>query len=161
MLMLLAAKLAVAEEVQQIRLKKQLQRQMPAMVKLSNNRTIACSTTNFPNVRLILSMPRDLCLAADVDVNVSIFHHFDEFVFQATVLSLENNVMSVEVDHESLDDYASFANLAFARDEDWPKWLPDQDADQLVPTWIFKVGNKVTLKLMALLHALSKRRVNP
>jgi cellulose synthase (UDP-forming) len=159
-LMLLAARLAVAEEAQQIRLKKQIQLQMPAMVRLTNNRTFACSTTNFPKAHLQLLIPTELSLTPGIEVKVSVFHHFDEFAFQANVLSFGDSVLSIEIDKEFLDAYAAFANAAFARDEDWPKWLPDQDADQLVPAWVYKFPSWLSRNVMDLVRIFSKGRVN-
>jgi cellulose synthase (UDP-forming) len=158
-LMLLAARLAVAQEAQQIRLKKQLQLQMPAMVRLPNNRTIACNTTNFPNSSLQLLMPTALTLSPGIEVKVSVFHHFDEFAFQASVLTLEDCTMSIEMDKEFLIEYATFATAAFARGEDWPKWLPDQEADRIVPARVTHILIWFKQNFMRSLHTVSKVRV--
>ena len=135
-LMLLAAKLAVVEDAQQIRLQKQLQMQMPAMIKMSNNRTMTCSTTNFPQTHLELVVPTAQRLNPGECVNLSIFHHHDECVFQASVLSKEASLVCLGIEDDFIEAYNSFASAVFARRDDWPQWLPDHDADKLIPDWL-------------------------
>ena len=132
-LMLVAAKLAVAEEEQDQRLHRQIRMQMPAMLKLPNNRTVACNTTNFPQPHLQLAVPTALPLRTGDAVNISLFNGFDEVIFAGQVQSAEDRAVYVTIDPSGGAEYAALADAVAARGHDGPPWLPDSDADQIIP----------------------------
>jgi cellulose synthase (UDP-forming) len=138
-LMILAAKLAVAEEGREIQRHTRLQASLPAMIKLPSGRTVSCMTENFPEIALALKLPAPLAIENRLPVGISIFHANREFSFPAQVTLETDLVLRVNIDGPAQKVYRALGDAAFSRGEDWPGWFPDQDADRPIPLWISRV----------------------
>lgn len=135
-LLLLAAMLAVAEESRHIRRQARLQSRLAATVRLPSGRAMSCMTENFPQTALIIELPVPMALKMGVKVDISIFRHHCEVVFPAQVAFSQGNVLCVDIEETAQTHYRTFGAAVFSRGPDWPKWLPERDADWPFPAWV-------------------------
>jgi len=135
-LMLLTAEFAVSREIQEVdKLKLNLMKRS-AMVRLPNNRTVACETQNFPQNPLQLLLPTEPRLRAGDDLTLSVFHQSGEFTCTVQVNELAQTNLSVTIAPKDLAHYTDLGEASFARGPDWPGWLPGAHIDRLVPQWL-------------------------
>lgn len=137
-LAILLARLAVTEENREVRRYLQSQKHLPAMIRLPSGRTMSCTTENFPESVLRLKLPEAVTFASAVTTNLSIFHRHREFSFPVRVVPEHGSVVSAHIDGTALNVYKSLGVAAYSRGRDWPKWLPDRDADQPMPQWLVR-----------------------
>ena len=135
-LLLLGAMLAVSEEARQIGLHLRQQAARPAMLSLPLGRTLHCSTVNFPDTQLVLSLPVATVFKPGSRVDVALFEGDDEANFAARVIDQDGCLLRVGVDPELHAPYRQFSARALARGPNWPAWLAGRLADRPVPTWI-------------------------
>ncbi len=135
-LMILAAMLAVAQESRDVRQHIRLLTQLPAMIKLPSGRTVSCMTENFPEIALALKLPAPMTIENGLTVGISIFYGNREFSFPAQVALEQDSVLRATIDGPAQNVYGALSVAAYSRGQDWPKWLPAQDADQPIPLWI-------------------------
>lgn len=135
-LTILLGRLAMAEENREVHHHLQSQRHLPAMIRLPSGRTMSCRTENFPESALKLRLPAAVPFGSGSTTSVSIFHRNREYSFPVRVTSHEGAIVSAQIDGAALNVYRSLGVAAYSRGRDWPKWLPDRDADQIVPTWL-------------------------
>lgn len=133
--MLLAAILAVAEESRHIRWHTRWKLRMPAMIKLPFGRSVSCTTVNFPESPLALTLPSPVTVETGLVLSISIFLGYREYVFSARVASVEDKVLRINIEESAKNDYDSLGIVVFSRGQDWPKWLPNRDADHPLPAW--------------------------
>lgn len=135
-LMLLTAEFAVSREIQEVdKLKLNLMKRS-AMVRLPNNRTVACETQNFPQNPLQLLLPTEPRLRAGDDLTLSVFHQSGEFTCTVQVQELAQTNLSVTIAPNDFAHYTALGEASFARGPDWPGWLPGAHIDRLVPQWL-------------------------
>lgn len=162
-LLLLAAMLAVAEESRQIRLHRRRQLRQPAMLQLPSGRTLSCVTENFPQTALAIQLPAPLGVQMGTVVGLSIFRGDREFVFSARVVSNQDRILHVGIVDGAQNDYQRLGAAALSRDQNWPKWLPDRNADQPLPKWLTKPVISAFVKLLTFIekfpHALRWARL--
>lgn len=137
-LMIQLARLAVTEENREVRRYMQSQKHLPAMIRLPSGRTMSCTTENFPESVLRLKLPAAVTFGSAVATNLSIFHRHREFSFPVRAVPEQDGVISIHIDGAALNIYKSLAVAAYSRGRDWPKWLPDRDADQPMPQWLVR-----------------------
>ena len=137
-LLSLSTTLAIAEEARHIRLQMRVQLRIRAMIKLPTGRSVICRTENFPATALELRLPTPIVLEAGLPVSLSIFRGYQEYSFPVRVISQQDMILRVSVDKDALPDYCALGIAAHSRGEDWPKWLPDRDADHPLPPWVIK-----------------------
>lgn len=137
-LMIQLARLAVVEENREVRRYLQSQKHLSAMIRLPSGRTMSCTTENFPETVLRLKLPTEVTFGSAVTTNLSIFHRHREFSFPVRVVPEHGNVVSAHIDGAALNVYRSLGVAAYSRGRDWPKWLPDRDADQPMPQWMIR-----------------------
>jgi cellulose synthase (UDP-forming) len=154
--MLMVAKLAVAEETNEIRWQAKRQMRMAAMLKLPNNRTLACQTANFPHTTLELITPAALQIKPGEEVKVSIFHTVAEFAFAATVLTKTDRGLRIDVDTADVADFNAFAKATCARGPDWPQWLAGQNVAHILPAWLMQFFEYLFTKFMKMFVRLEK-----
>lgn len=170
-LLLLAAIAAVAEEARQIRHHRRLQMHLPAMIRLPSGWTLRGVTDNFPEPLLNLSVPTSLAVPLAAEVRISIFCGEHEFAFPARVESISSSGMAVRIAQEAQADYLALGQAARSRGYNWPKWLPDRDADRPFHPWltkaltaksttVFDLAKKLTkyLRLNNLTHLWKKKK---
>lgn len=156
---LLAAKLAVVRETQEVARQKHRLMVMSAMVRLPNNRTFGCETTNFPASRLELTLLTNQRLAIGQNIKLSLFHQLEEFSFDAQVSAMTTSILTVEVDAAYQEQYARFSQAVFARGADWPNWLPSQHVDRIIPQWLIKTLGWALDMFAHLIHRFDRKPV--
>jgi len=134
--MILAARLAVAEEGRNIRLHTRKQMHLPAMIRLASGRTLSCTTENFPELALTLKLSAPVAIENQSTVNISIFHNHHEFSFPAQVALETDLILRARIDGPARLVYESLALAAYSRGQDWPKWLPACDTGDPLPRWL-------------------------
>ncbi|MFZ4478517.1 MAG: hypothetical protein ACOYNZ_01345 [Rhodoferax sp.] len=132
---ILAAKLAVTEEIRSIQRHTSRQIQIPAMIKLLSGHTVSCVTKNFPDIALALELPAPIAIENGETVNISVFYANREYSFPAIVDLEPDLVLRVHIDGSAQNVYRSLGVAAYSRGQDWPKWLPDREADRPFPVW--------------------------
>ncbi len=138
-LLILAAMLAVAEESREIRRHISLQTHLPAMIKLPSGRTLSCVTENFPEMALALKLPTSAVIDNGQTVSISIFHQDREYSFPAEVNLEDELVLRAHIEGPAQNVYRALGVAAYSRGRNWPKWLPDQDADRMLPLWLSRI----------------------
>ncbi len=134
--MVLAARLAVAEEGREVLLHARRQAHLPAMIRLASGRTLSCTTENFPELALSLKLPSPVPIENQSRVNISIFHNHHEFSFPAQVALETELTLRAGIDGPARIVYESLAVAAYSRGQDWPKWLPARDTGDPLPRWL-------------------------
>lgn len=158
-ILLQAAKFAVFREVRQVALQKHLLKRIPAMIRLPNNRTVACQTSNFPASELVLSVAKDLRLAVGQDLKVSLLQQTEEFAFTATVCAITAETLTIKVDAVWQDQYAKFSGAVLARPSNWPGWLPGQHVDRFTPHWLVTALSWLLDLFAHLIHRFDRKPV--
>jgi cellulose synthase (UDP-forming) len=134
--MILAARLAVAEEGRDIVLHTRKQIHLPAMIRLASGRTLSCTTENFPELDLCLKLPAPMPMESQSTVYISIFHSHHEFSFPAQVALESDLILRARIDGPARVVYQSLVVAAYSRGQDWPKWLPARDTGDPLPSWL-------------------------
>ncbi len=153
-LLLMAAMLAVAQETRHIRQQTHALLKMPAMVKLPSGHTVSCVTQNFPQATLTLEVPTPVAVEAGSAISLSIFLGHREFTFPARVVTQQNGVLRISIGDAAQSDYLLFGADVFAREANWPKWLPGRNANRLLPPRITQPIMASWDKLLAALETL-------
>lgn len=157
--MVMAARYAVIRETQEIARHKRALRVMPAMIRLQNNRTLSCKTSNFPAVNLHLSLPPGAQLEPNQSIQLSIFQSYNEFVFDAQVLSVGLSGVDLCIEPASKSQYEAFTQAALARGSNWPAWLPAERVDQIFPNGLMKAIEGLGRGLGVLWFSITKRSI--
>jgi len=158
-MLLLAARFAVSREMREIARHTHALRVMPGMIRLANHRTLSCKTANFPAAFLRLTLPQGVRVACDQDVQFSIFYSVNEFVFDARVMGSSESEIEIKIDPASQPQYEAFAQASLARAPDWPAWLPSERVDQILPSGLVGLIERLGRGLAVLWHSIAKRSV--
>jgi cellulose synthase (UDP-forming) len=154
-LLLLMGTLAVAQESRHVSLQYQQKRQIRAMLKLSSGKSVYCTTENFPSFELELRLPLGVVIHPSTDVTISFFRAHHEYVMGANIASMQDKTMRLTIDEASREEYQTFGAAVFSRDKDWPKWLPDQYADHLLPGWADNLVRRAQFQFLKIAHSLN------
>jgi cellulose synthase (UDP-forming) len=141
--MILTARLAVAEEGRDILRHTRNQMHLAAMIRLASGRTMSCTTENFPELDLSLKLPAPMPIENQSTVNISIFHNHHEFSFPVQVTPESDLILRARIDGPARIVYQSLVVAAYSRGQDWPKWLPAQDTGDPLPKWLVPVWTAV------------------
>ncbi len=144
-LLLLSAMAAVAEESRHIRHYWRSQFSRPAMLKLPLGRALTCTTENFPGEALLLRLPTPMALEVGSDIGLSVFRDDREFTFPAQVSFSEGIRLRVRILDAAQENYLELAQATRSRGKDWPKWLPDREADRILPPWLSRPLNVIRI----------------
>lgn len=148
-LMVLAARLAVAEEGRDVLLHARRQAHLPAMIRLTSGRTLSCTTENFPELALTLKLPAPVPIENQSRVSISIFHNHHEFSFPAQVTLETELTLRAGIDGPARIVYESLVVAAYSRGQDWPKWLPARDTGDPLPRWLVSILTAVRRRAVA------------
>ena len=135
-LLMLVSMLAVSEEARQIVLHLRQQAARPAMLSLPLGRTLHCSTVNFPDTALQLSLPVATPFKPGSTIDLTLFEGGEGSTFAARVIDQDGCLLRVGVEPELHAAYGQFSARALARPPQWPAWLAGRTADQPLPAWI-------------------------
>lgn len=155
-LLILLARLAVTEENREVHQHLQSQKCLPAMLRLPSGRTMSCTTENFPEAVLRLKLPTAVTFEREITTNLSIFHRHREFSFPVLLAQEHERVVSARIDGAALNVYKSLGVAAYSRGRDWPKWLPDRDADKPIPPWLVRTFAALTRRMSWLTRSFGK-----
>lgn len=135
-LMCLAAMFSVKEEVKAIWGHQRASRRLAVMLQLKSGRSVSSLTQNFPDLPLVIKSPIFLDLPSGSLINISLFHRHQEFPFSAQIVLVDNKTLQVNIEQQATVDYQALVGTVFARNHDWPKWLPGRHADRPWPQWL-------------------------
>ncbi len=158
-LLMLCALGAVAQETRHIRSFRRLQLSRVVMLELPLGRTLSCVTENFPEEPLMIQLPISINLVVGSTVNLSIFTGHREFGFSARVDSFSDKKLGARIHDSEHSDYLAFVEMVYSRGKNWPKWLPDRDADSPLPRWLYRAVD-YTKQLFVNLRAKYKKILN-
>ena len=82
-------------------------------------------------------------------------HGLTPFNVTAHTLKLEKHCFFVETSNVSKTVYLDLKAAVMSRTNDWPRWLPQENADQLLPKWISDRLNGVPAKVVDFLVKVS------
>ena len=116
---LLGASVAVASETRQIRGTPRVAAALPAVIRFENGRTLVCTTGDFSQHGLGLSVRSDSNIPMGSRLSVSLFRSDEDGVFPAIVTFSGNGRLGVKFDNLSLHQQAELASLTFARADAW------------------------------------------
>lgn len=129
-LMMLGATLGVAFETRQIRRSWRVRSQFPAMVQLTNGRTIICETEDYSEGGVALVLPRPIKLPLETELTLSLFRGDRAFPFPVRVVYSEGTALRLQFHELSLDDYRSLVAATFSRGDAWQEWMPQDEYDR-------------------------------
>ena len=118
-IILASASLAVASETRQVRSTPRVVTQMPAAIRFANGRTLMCTTEDFSQNGLGLSVPAEVAPALDSVIEVTLFRSDYEASFPARVTFSGSGRLGVQFENLNLLQQADLANLTFSRADAW------------------------------------------
>lgn len=128
-------RLAIHKEARLVQSTHQARQTMQAMVQTPGQRPLPGATTNFPSETLVLhlrSVPAPMRIGQTLAF--SLFHGYHEYAFEARLSAQENNTLHLQLLPTSVDGFQRLAQAVFSRDAHWPRWLPNREADHLLPS---------------------------
>jgi hypothetical protein len=72
-----------------------------------------------------------------------------ELGFSGVIESKNDENLIVRISDSALSDYEAFAGAVYSRGKNWPKWLPDRDADSPLPRWLYKLFDSLRSTYLA------------
>lgn len=114
-----SAAVAVASEVRQIRAEPRVFSKMPAMLSLSNGKTIACQTNDFSQSGVGIALPEGVEVACGEQVLVSLFRDEEENIFPASVVFSHGQMLGLTYLDLSMQQQSDLARVTFSRADIW------------------------------------------
>jgi hypothetical protein len=102
-----------------------------------------------------LRLPLGVVIHPSTDVTISFFRAHHEYVMGANIASMQDKTMRLTIDEASREEYQTFGAAVYSRDKDWPKWLPDQYADHLLPGWADNLVKRAQFQFLKIAHSLN------
>lgn len=132
----LMAAFAVVQETRHIALHQDAMSRMSAVVRLASGRSISCATQNFPGPDLGLQLPVGVVVDAQEVERISLLLGGREFVFPVSADSPDPGVLKVRLREGFAPEFAMLVKMSRSRGENWPKFLPGENADRPFPPWL-------------------------
>jgi cellulose synthase (UDP-forming) len=126
------------------------------MIRLPFGRTLACETVNFPAAELGLLTPVAFPTKQEEELNLSIFHNNQAFTLTVQAIRTEGSTTIVRPGPSQQAELSKLREAVFARGKDWPKWLPDREADHPLPLWLSNILAAIPGKFLDVSMNLSK-----
>lgn len=128
-LVILGAAVAVATESKQVRSSHRVSYKQKAILKLSNGRSIACSTVDYSEGGLGLLMPAPELAELHSNVTVSLFLGEREFMFPARVVFAKRSEIGIEFGELDLQKQIDLVQCTLARADAWLEGKSSHDYD--------------------------------
>jgi cellulose synthase (UDP-forming) len=154
--LLLLCHQAVSFEVGHIQSFAKQQQRLPAMIRLAFGRTLSCETLNYPQNPLAIRMPVASDLKVGDQTKLSVFSRDKGYVLPVRIERLTENIAYVSFNQDSIDMQKSLKDSVFSRGDDWPKWIPDRNADRPLPDWCYGFVASLPSKLIELTMNMTK-----
>lgn len=154
-----AAAIAVANEAQQVRRTPRVASSFAASLALPDGHVIACTTRDFSQFGVELSVPAEASVAPGERLDVALFRGDDEGVFPATVISRQGTRVGLRFDELSIDQQRELSHLTFARADNWVRHWGATNADRP----LYALGSVLVLGVrgLGLLLMQTYRRMTP
>ncbi|MEK7948438.1 UDP-forming cellulose synthase catalytic subunit [Pigmentiphaga sp. YJ18] len=115
-----SASIAVAREERQFRSQPRVAAQIPAMLRLPNGKTVACSTTDYSATGLGIQLPPELeRLEIGQELHVALFRGTEQRVFPATIVFSTDHHLGLRFESLTLQQQVEMAEMTFARADTW------------------------------------------
>ncbi len=154
---ILLAKKAIDHESSEVKYFAKNQGNLNGAIRMPFGRTLACETMNFPSPTLTLKTPATIGLSKDSEAQVILQHQNKSYALKTKILEINDQQCTVLVGSDSQSEYQALKDAVFARGANWPKWLPDQNADKPFPDWVYKTVAIISGKSVDLLTSLTTR----
>lgn len=154
--LLLLSRQAILQESAQIKAFSKRQQTLAAMIRLPFGRTLACQTLNFPATELGLQTPVPFNSSTKQELSVLIFHNNQATALTVQTLRTEGLTTYVRLVDGQGAELNQLKDAVFSRGKDWPKWLPDREADHPLPAWLSRPLAAIPIKLLEFSMNLSK-----
>ena len=127
--LILGACVAAARERRQIRAVHRVAMKIPATLKFSTGRTLACETIDYSEGGIGVALPEGVVIPADERLSVSLFRGHEEFTFPATVGRSEPGRVGVRFANLSHEQEFALVRATFARADAWTGWAEGRKPD--------------------------------
>ena len=145
------AQLAVQQEFAQVRAERPTRAHLPAMLRLPSGHQLQGETLNFPALELLVQVRPGVPLRSGDELHLSLFRGAFEFSTAVQVVSVQTatpegavaepgRVACLRVAQSAEADYLALGRAVYSRDADWPAWLPEEQADRILPLWMHRLG---------------------
>jgi cellulose synthase (UDP-forming) len=155
-ILLLLCHQAIAHEVGHIQWFAKQQRRLPAMIRLAFGRTLSCETLNYPEVPLAVRMPVACDLKVGDQTKLSVFSRDKGYVLPVRIERITENIAHVSLSEDSIGIRRSLNESVFSRSDDWPKWIPDRNADRPLPAWCYGFVETLPARLIEITMNMTK-----
>lgn len=134
------SELAVQRELDWVQAHRLACEHQPCMVTPpTRGRPLRATTSNFPQLPLVLALSPNHELTVGQSLYVSMFLGHREYVFPCQVSAHRTEQIEVQVAQAHLAEFRQFAAFVFTRPTNWPLWLPPSHADRLLPGWMYRL----------------------
>jgi cellulose synthase (UDP-forming) len=154
---ILLTKKAIDHETSEVKYFAQNRGNLNGAIRMPFGRTLICETLNFPSSTLTLKTPAPIGLSKDSEAQVMLQHQNKSYVLKTKILEVNDQQCTMLVGTDSQSEYQALKDAVFARGANWPKWLPDQNADKPFPAWVYKTVAIIASKSVDLLTNLTTR----
>lgn len=129
-IILASASLAVASETRQVRGTPRVAATIPATIRFSSGRTLVCTTEDFSQNGLGLTVPIQAAPPVGTEIEVSLFRDDHEASFPARVTFSANGRLGVQFEDLSLAQQAELTAVTFARADAWIATWGNRERDK-------------------------------
>lgn len=134
-LMMLGASIAVANEARQVRQSHRVQMKMDAALRLPDGRSFACSTCDYSDGGVGLTMPVSIGVAVGDAVKLALTRGMEEYEFDAKVTLNRDTRIGLQFGPMTTQQSIDFVQCTFARADSWVVWgdrrKPDKPLESL------------------------------
>ena len=147
-LMMLGASIAVANEARQVRQSHRVQMKMDAALRLPNGRSYACSTSDYSDGGVGLTVLAPVQVQTGDEVRLALTRGMEEFEFDAKVTMNKGTRLGLQFGAMTTQQSIDFVQCTFARADSWVVWgdkrKPDKPLESLKEVaWMGLSGFKV------------------
>ncbi|MGV2290226.1 UDP-forming cellulose synthase catalytic subunit [Trinickia sp. YCB016] len=128
-MLILGASVAAAREQRQVRGAHRVAMTVPAALRFSTGRTLACETIDYAEGGVGLRLPASIEIPMHEKVSVSLFRGNEEFVFPASVTFTAPGRVGLQFAPLTREQELDFVQSTFARADAWTNWAEGRQAD--------------------------------
>ncbi|MDF0734249.1 UDP-forming cellulose synthase catalytic subunit [Pseudomonas entomophila] len=157
-----AAAVAVASETRQIRAEPRVYAKLPATVSLADGKTVACTTNDFSQRGVGLTLPEGAVVAKGERVQISLFLDEQECVLPAQVVFSRGTVLGLTFLELDLHQQFELTRLTFARADTWANaWGQGADTPLSALAEVSRIGWRGVRQLARASVVVAAQRVRP
>ncbi|MBV1777012.1 UDP-forming cellulose synthase catalytic subunit [Burkholderiaceae bacterium DAT-1] len=129
-LAILGATLGVAMESRQVRVSHRIAIRLPAVLSLSNGRTLACETEDYSEGGLGLTIPAGMDIPDGALVSITLTASDNEYVFPARVSIYRASRLGLRFENLTMEEERNLVQCTFGRADAWVRWSEGREADK-------------------------------